>query len=119
MSQWIWHPRITATKVLYFFGSMEDTTEPGKKAEVMRILQQHGATMEGEPGSIVYQRSHKKRNGKACWHKNDPVNCPDYVHEKLSVVEHAKRLLGWKPSGPPGDKAKPPGSESQEKLVPS
>lgn len=107
-------------EVLYFLSIMEDTTEPGKKAEVMQILQQHGATMEGEPGNIVYQRSHKKRNGKLCWHKNDPMECPDYVHdEKLGIVEQAKRLFGWSSSGPSGESAKPPSSESQEKLAPS
>ena len=76
--------------------------------------------MEGEPGSTIYQRAHKKRNGKLCWHKNDPVECPDYVHdEKLGVVEQAKRLFVWSSSGPSGDGAKTPGSESQEKLAQS
>ncbi|XP_014552132.1 hypothetical protein COCVIDRAFT_30439 [Bipolaris victoriae FI3] len=109
--------RIFFSPVLYFLNSMKDTTIPGKKAEVIQILEQHGATMEGEPGSIIHQRSHKKRNGKLCWHKNDPVDCPDYVHdEKSSVVEQAKKLFGW---NKPGSSVETPASESQEKLAPS
>jgi hypothetical protein len=111
---------MTVIKVLYFLDNMKDTTTPGRKAEVMQILRQYGATLEGEPGSLVYRTSHKMRNGKLCWHNDDPVNCPDFVHdEKSGMVEQVKKLFRWNKIGSSGGTAESPASESQEKLAPS
>lgn len=44
------------------------------KAEIIELLKDHGATIEGE--GFVYQKSHRLWNGKLCWHKDGRAKLP-------------------------------------------
>jgi hypothetical protein len=60
-------------KILCVISEPPDTKN---KAEVMKLLKDHGATMEGEKGSYIYQKSHRLWNGKLCWHRDGEPNLP-------------------------------------------
>jgi hypothetical protein len=59
----------TVSKVLYAVDYMRRINKINNKSEVMKILEKHGATFEGDSGSICHQRGHKKPNDQVCWHK--------------------------------------------------
>jgi hypothetical protein len=94
--------------------------------EVIKILKQHGATLEEEPGDICYRRGHKKRNGKMCWHrggKSDSPRCLWYYEEEASkrpgMLEQVKTLLSRKHPVTLKSEGKPAPSESREQLAPT
>jgi hypothetical protein len=93
--------------------------------KIMKILKQHGATFEEEPGSICYQRGHKKRSGKLCWHKSGKSNprCSWFFddredQQKPGVLEQVKNLLSREQPGSSKSEEKTAPSESQERLAP-
>lgn len=54
--------RLIISKVLFLVHDKPD------KKDIYNILKAHGATMEGE--GDCYQVSHRRWNGKLCWHKH-------------------------------------------------
>jgi hypothetical protein len=95
--------------------------------EVMKILKQHGATLEGEPGDICYQRGHKKRNGKMCWHRGGKSNSPrclwyfdgEEAPQRPGMLEQVKTLFSRERAAPLRTKEKATPSESREQLAPA
>lgn len=65
---------LNKSKVLYFVSCMDESRFP-RKAEVMGLLEQHGAALQGE--GACSQKSHVLANGKVCWHRGGKPKPPD------------------------------------------
>jgi hypothetical protein len=48
--------------------------DKANRAEVIKILKEHGATLEGE--GTCYQTSHRLLTGKLCWHRGGEPESP-------------------------------------------
>jgi hypothetical protein len=60
--------RLTIVKALYA------VHDKANRAEVIKILKEHGATLEGE--GTCYQKSHRWLTGKLCWHREGESESP-------------------------------------------
>jgi hypothetical protein len=75
-------------------GSVSKSAE---REEVIKILKEHGATLEGE--GVCYQKSHRLWNGRNCWHwggKSNSTRC-SWSEDKWSrpkgILEHLYNLF--------------------------
>jgi hypothetical protein len=62
------YSRLTIMKALYA------VHDKANRAEVIKILKEHGATREGE--GTCYQKSHRLLTGKLCWHRGGEPESP-------------------------------------------
>lgn len=80
--------RLTITKALYAVNGRAD------RAEVIKILKEHGATLEGE--GTCYQKSQRLLTGKLCWHRGgepEPPRCSWSANAVETPKEKYERIF--------------------------
>jgi hypothetical protein len=84
--------RLTIMKALYAVHDKAD------RAEVIKILKEHGATLEGE--GTCYQKSHRLLTGKLCWHRGGEPESPrcswsaNAVETPKEKIDRISNVLG-------------------------
>lgn len=92
---WLFDTDVVVMKILYVV-STSSTSPLG--AEIIKLLVDHGATMEGE--GYIYQKSHRLWNGKLCWHKEGSPNLPkcswsEEWDKTKNPLERISNFFGW------------------------
>ncbi|KAH8709977.1 hypothetical protein GQ44DRAFT_714896 [Phaeosphaeriaceae sp. PMI808] len=75
----------------FFSPILYSIQKDANKTEIIKILKDHGATLEGE--GVCYQRSHRRRNGTVCWHKGGGLK--SQCSWSADRSEDSKGLFVW------------------------